>query len=117
SEESAFVTLINNFRAQHGLGPLQVSVALENSAEWMSNDMATKNYFGHTDSLGRDPFQRMSAFGYNHAPAGENIAAGYPDAQNTFNQWLNACDPDASNNCTYAHRMNMLDASFVVMGI
>src|SRR5438045_7236529 len=79
SEESAFLTLINNYRAQNGRGALQVSVALQNSSEWMSNDMATKNYFSHADSLGRDPFIRMQAFGYNHAPAGENIAAGFPD--------------------------------------
>jgi len=116
-EESAFLTLINNFRAQNGAGPLQVSIALENSSAWMSNDMASKNYFGHSDSLGRDPFTRMAAFGYPYAPAGENIAAGYSDAQSTFNQWLTACDADASGNCTYAHRQNMLNQSYVVIGI
>ncbi|HJT88117.1 MAG TPA: PA14 domain-containing protein [Bryobacteraceae bacterium] len=117
SEESAFLTLINNFRAQNGAGPLQVSAALENSSTWMSNDMATKNYFSHTDSLGRDPGTRMAAFGYPYYPWGENIAAGNSDAQSTFNQLATACDPDASGNCTYAHRQNMLNASFVVIGI
>src|SRR5690242_20450106 len=117
SEESSFLTLINAFRAQNGVGSLQVSLALQNSSTWMSTDMATKNYFSHTDSLGRDPFARMNAFGYTHAPAGENIAAGYPDAQNTFNQWLTACDADGLGNCTYAHRVNMLNASYVVIGI
>ncbi len=117
SQQLAFLTLINNYRAQNGAGPLQVSIALQNSSEWMSNDMATKNYFAHTDSLGRDPFTRMAAFGYPYEPAGENIAAGYPDAQNTFNLWQSACDPDGSGNCTYAHRQNMLNPSYVVMGI
>lgn len=117
SEESAFLTLINNFRAQNGAGPLQVSAALENSSTWMSNDMATKNYFSHTDSLGRDPGTRMAAFGYPYYPWGENIAAGNSDAQSTFNQLATACDPDASGTCTYAHRQNMLNASFVVIGI
>ena len=117
SEESAFLTLINNFRAQNGAGPLQISSALEGSSGWMSNDMASKNYFSHTDSLGRDPFTRMSYFGYTHYPEGENIAAGYSDAQNAFNQWLTACDPDGSGNCTYAHRQNMLNPSFQAIGI
>lgn len=117
SEELSFLTLINNYRAQNGAGPLQVSVALENSSTWMSNDMASKNYFSHTDSLGRDPFTRMNAFGYPYYPAGENIAAGYSDAQNTFNLWVNACDPDSSGACTYAHRKNMLSTSYVVIGI
>ena len=117
SEELSFLTLINNYRAQNGAGALQVSVALQNSSTWMSTDMATKNYFSHTDSLGRDPFTRMKAFGYSYLPAGENIAAGYSDAQNTFNLWVNACDPDSSGACTYAHRQNMLNRSYVVMGI
>src|ERR1700736_4850694 len=86
SEQSAFLRLINNYRAQNGVGSLQVSVALENSSQWMSTDMATKNYFSHTDSLGRDPFVRMAAFGYAFVPAGENIAAGNSTAQNTFAQ-------------------------------
>lgn len=117
SEEWAFVTLINNFRAQNGVGPLQVSVALSNSSAWMSNDMATKDYFSHTDSLGRNPGTRFADFNYPYTPWGENIAAGNSDAQNTFNQWLNACDADASGTCTYAHRKNMLYSGFVVMGI
>jgi len=117
TEQSAFLTLINNYRAQNGVAPLQVSLALQQSSQWMSNDMATKNYFSHTDSLGRNPFQRMAAFGYSYTPAGENIAAGYSDAQSTFTQWQNACDPDASGVCTYAHRQNMLSASYKVMGI
>jgi uncharacterized protein YkwD len=64
SEEQAFLTLINNYRQASGLQPLQVSVTLTNASKWMSNDMATKNYFSHTDSLGRDPYQRLIDFGY-----------------------------------------------------
>src|SRR5436305_11923946 len=96
AEQSAFVTLINNYRAQNGAGPLQVSVALQQSSQWMSGDLAAKNYFSHTDSLGRDPFQRMVAFGYSYTPAGENIAAGNCDAQSTFTQRQTSCDPDAT---------------------
>ena len=117
SEEWAFLTLINNFRAQNGSGPLQVSVALESSSKWMSNDLSSKNYFSHTDSLGRSAGARIQAFGYPYFPWGENIAAGYSDAQNAFNQWLNACDADANGQCTYAHRVNMLNGSFKVIGI
>jgi uncharacterized protein YkwD/chitodextrinase len=117
SEEWNFLTLINNYRAQNGAGPLQVSVDLENSSQWMSNDMATNNYASHTDSLGRDPGTRLAAFGYTYTPWGENIAGGYSDAQDTFTQWMYACDPDTSGNCTYAHRKNMLYAGFNVIGI
>lgn len=107
SEQSAFLTLINNYRAQNGAGPLQISVALQNASQWMSGDMAAKGYFSHTDSLGRDPFRRMADFGYSYAPAGENIAAGNASAQSTFNQW------QASS----GHQANMLNAGYKVIGI
>jgi uncharacterized protein YkwD len=117
SEESAFLTLINNYRAQNGVGPLQISAALENSSKWMSGDMAAKNYFSHTDSLGRDPGTRLAAFGYTFFPWGENLAAGYSDAQATLDQWINACDPDGSGACSFGHRRNMLNPSFQAIGI
>jgi uncharacterized protein YkwD/chitodextrinase len=117
SEEWAFLTLINNYRAQNGAGPLAVSVALENSSLWMANDMATKNYASHTDSLGRSPGARLAAFNYTYTPWGENILGGYTTAQDAFTGWQNACDADASGNCTYAHRQNMLNPAFQVIGI
>src|SRR5438876_11128482 len=78
SEEWAFLTIINNFRAQNGLAPLQVSTALCGTSHWMSSDMASKNYFSHIDSLGRDPGGRMAAFGCATNWWGENRAAGCP---------------------------------------
>ena len=117
SEEWAFLTLINNFRAQNGVGPLQVSVALENSSKWMSTDMATKNYISHTDSLGRSTGARLAAFGYTYSPWGENLAAGFSDAQAVLNAFATACDPDAAGNCTYAHRSNMLGTGYRAIGI
>ncbi len=108
AEEQAFLTLINNYRQQNGLTALKASVSLTNASKWMSGDMAAKNYFSHTDSLGRDPFTRMRAFGYNYNTyMGENIAAGYSDAANTFNQWKNSA----------GHNANMLNPNFNVIGI
>jgi uncharacterized protein YkwD len=108
SEERAFVTLINNYRAANGLGSLILSVTITNAAEWMAKDMAEKNYFSHTDSLNRDPFQRMAAFGYpQQGYRGENIAAGNALASATFDQWKNSP----------GHNANMLNANFRIMGI
>lgn len=117
SEESAFLTLINNFRAQNGAGPLRVSAALENSSHWISSDMASKNYASHTDRLGRDPHTRMVAFHYPYTPWGENIAGGVSDARSAFRTWETACDPDGSGKCTYSHRATMLNPNFKVIGI
>ena len=107
SEQALFLSLINSYRSQNGLAPLQVSPTLQTASQWMSTDMATKNYFSHTDSLGRDPFQRMNAFGYNYSYAGENIAAGNSGAQATFNQWQGSP----------GHNQNMLNPNYKAIGI
>ncbi len=109
AEEQAALKLINDYRAQNGLGPLRVSIALTRAADWLSADMAGRNYFSHTDSQGRDPFQRMTAFGYNYNNSyrGENIAAGYGDAARTFNLWRTSA----------GHNAAMLNANFKVIGI
>ena len=83
----------------------------------MSNDMAANNYFSHTDSLGRSTGARLAAFGYTYSPWGENLAAGYADAQSAFTALASACDPDATGACTYAHRQNMLGPAFKAIGI
>jgi uncharacterized protein YkwD len=108
SEEAAFCTLINDYRATKGLPALLVSESLTNASEWHSTDMANKNYFSHTDSLGRDPFKRMTALGYGYSTyRGENIAAGNATASATFDQWKNSS----------GHNANMLNANYKVIGI
>jgi uncharacterized protein YkwD len=117
TDQWTFLTLINQYRAQNGAGPLQVSSTLQNASQWMSADMQAKGYFSHTDSLGRSSGQRIAAFGYTSYTWGENIAAGFSDAQSVLEGWKNACDPDASGRCTYAHRVNMLNPGFAAIGI
>jgi uncharacterized protein (TIGR03437 family) len=108
SEELTVLRLINEYRAQNGLPALKASISLTRAADWMSADMAAKNYFSHTDSTGRDPFARMSAFGYTFATTkGENLAAGYSDAARTFNQWRNSP----------GHNSAMLHKDFRAIGI
>ncbi|HET9476588.1 MAG TPA: CAP domain-containing protein [Dehalococcoidia bacterium] len=107
-EETAFLGLINQYRAANGLGGLSLNETLNTAARWMSDDMATKNYFSHTDSLGRDPPTRMSAFGYTYNTwKGENLAAGVDGAQAAFNLWKSSP----------GHNANMLNANFNVIGV
>lgn len=108
SEEQAFMTLINQWRAQNGAGPLQFTSTLNNAAEWMNNDMGTNNYFSHTDSLGQSPWTRMCNFGYCYNTwRGENIAAGYQTASQVFAAWK----------ASSGHNANMLNPNFKVMGL
>jgi uncharacterized protein YkwD len=107
-EEAAFLALINQYRQSRGLAPLAINPNLTAAAEWMSQDMAAKGYFSHTDSLGRDPFQRMAAFGYTaNTWKGENIAAGYQTAAQVMAGWQSSA----------GHNANMLNGNVTVIGI
>jgi uncharacterized protein YkwD len=107
-DEQALLDLINAHRVDNGLSTLSISSTLTDAAAWMSADMAEKDYFSHTDSLGRDPFQRMSDFGYDYNTwKGENLAAGSDTPQMTFELWRDSP----------GHNANMLNSNFVVVGL
>ena len=69
-------------------GPLTMDKALRCAARMHSADMAKRNFFDHTNPDGLAPWDRMTAAGYAWSTAGENIAAGSPDAQGTMDQWM-----------------------------
>jgi len=107
-EEQAFLGMINQYRAQNGLGALTASGTLNTASLWMSQDMGANAYFSHTDSQGRDPFTRMAAFGYGHNTwKGENLAAGADSAQSAFDLWKGSP----------GHNANMLNGNFKAIGI
>lgn len=107
-EERAFCKQINTYRAQNGLPALKLSVSLTKASKWLSQDMARKDYFDHTDSLGRTFTRRISALGYTGPMRGENIAGGTNgSAVAMFNMWKNSA----------VHRKNMLSPSFKVLGV
>jgi hypothetical protein len=109
AEEALFLTLINNYRVQNGRTPLKISYNLTRASSWKSKDMAQNNYFDHNDlPIGRSWSTRISDCGYNHGTyIGENIAAGYPFAQNVFDAWK----------ASSGHNSNMLSTSFTAIGI
>jgi uncharacterized protein YkwD len=106
--EQAFLDIINQHRASHGLTPLTVSVNLNRSASWMAYDLSSKNYFSHRDSTGRDSQTRIADCGATTA-SGENLAAGtvIDSAHAAFRLWSNSG----------GHNRNMLYANYTQIGI
>jgi len=108
AEEQMFLDLVNAYRSGQGLPTLAIDPQLQAASRWMSADMATNDYFSHYDSLGRDPFQRMDAFGYTYNVwKGENLAAGTAQAQVAFDLWK----------ASPGHNSNMTNALFHGVGI
>jgi len=102
------LNLLNIYRTANGVPALKPSRALTNVAKWMVNDMVFNNYFSHTDSLGRDPFQRMTAFGYTfNTWKGENLAAGYQTGSDVLEGWKTSP----------GHNDNMLGPNYTAVGI
>ncbi len=112
AEEAAFLVLINDYRAQNGLGALAACTSLNRAAQGHSEDMRDKNYFSHTGLDGSSPWERSCDACYElgcgpMTAMAENIAAGNSGADATFTQWKNSP----------GHNANMLGASFKMIGI
>ncbi|WP_438042476.1 CAP domain-containing protein [Sorangium sp. So ce128] len=111
TEEQAFLTIINQYRAQNGLGALSGCTSMNRAAQGHSEDMRDQNYFSHTSLDGRTPWTRMCNACYELGCGGtamaENIAAGNSTAQATFTQWKNSD----------GHNKNMLGSAYKVIGI
>lgn len=89
-------------------GPLTMDPALRCAARKHSADMAARNFFDHINPDGESPWDRMGKAGYGgYSNAGENIAAGSPDAQGTMNQWM-----ESDGHCA-----NIMNPSFEHIGI
>lgn len=99
--------LINQFRADNGVGPLSLSPTLTDAAEFHSRDMAERNYFSH-DLPGIGTWSdNISNYGYPYGTRAENIAAGYSTAADTVQSWIDSP----------GHRANMLDPNLTAIGI
>lgn len=94
----------NVIRAQYGLTLLAMDPALNLSAKAKCDDMVKRNYWDHKDPDGKDPYHFFSEAGASFSKAGENLAFGYNNAQQTLDGWVNSpthkdnlVDPDYTN--------------------
>src|SRR5262245_24649384 len=102
--ESGVLTQINQVRAQHGLGPLRLSVKLNAAARAHSLQMAQDGYFAHESANGSAFWKRVNIF-YSSRPwsywsVGENLLWQSPDVSpsQAIDLWM--ASPE--------HRKNML---------
>lgn len=99
--------LCNAQRVAAGASPLVLDAPLNGVATYRSQDMATRNYFSHTDPDGHSPFWHLTQAGITYRSAGENIAYGYATAEAVVTGWMNSS----------GHRANILNTSFGKLGV
>ena len=110
--ESQILGLINNARAQNGLGALALDNQLNAAALEHSLDMACNAIISHTGSDGTNWYDRVRKQGFaNYNSARENIYVGNPafggDANGAFTWWMNS----------EIHRKTLMNADQKLIGI
>ena len=88
------------------VGSLALDASLNDAAGVHALDMATNDFFSHTGSDGKSPFDRISAAGFPGGAQGENIAAGYSTVAAVVAGWM-----DNPGHCN-----NIMSASYTFMG-
>jgi len=105
--EKQVLELVNQEREKQKLSPLKWNDALANLARAHSEDMVERNFFGHINPDGQDPFARMKTYGIEYSYAAENIAAGHTTAKAVMNSWMNS----------RGHRENILNPDLTELGV
>ena len=97
--EEEVVRLVNEERAKYGLQPLEISEKLMKTARMKSEDMATRNYYSHTDPDGYTMATNLSV--------DENIYASISTAEEAVTGWMNS----------EGHRANILNPNYKYIGV
>ncbi|MBS5734691.1 MAG: hypothetical protein KHW87_08345, partial [Clostridiales bacterium] len=95
----------NNNRIADGQIPLSAPYELCDLADIRAGELT--QLFDHTRPDGQSCFTILNGSNIVYYTAGENIAAGYPDATAVMNGWMTS----------EGHRRNILDSGFSHMGI
>jgi len=108
--EAQTVYYTNLQRAENDLPPLRWNQQLTHAARWFSWDSTENrpaNFCGHTDSLGREAWDRAPLFGYLGWAGAENAYCGLMMPDDAVNGWMNSP----------GHRDNILDPGWREVGL
>jgi uncharacterized protein YkwD len=87
--------------------PLTMDAQLQCAARLHTVDMHDRNFFEHVNPDGEEPWDRITATGYQWGAAGENIAAGQQTAQEVVAGWMSSD----------GHCANIMDPNFTEIGV
>ncbi|WP_051189098.1 CAP domain-containing protein [Halalkalibacillus halophilus] len=105
--EQEVLELVNEERAERGLGDLEFSNETAVVAREKSRDMSENDYFAHQSPTYGSPFDMLNQFGVQYRAAGENIAMGQRSPEQVMEGWMNSD----------GHRANILKEEFTHLGV
>lgn len=79
--------LINQYRHESGLKPLQLNAALTDAAKEHSRDLAKWDRISHYGSDGSNPWDRVKRTGYKPRLAAENVGTGQVSFSEVLRGW------------------------------
>jgi len=115
--ESGMFNLINADRQKNGQSPLRQSSRLSKVAREFAQDMATRNFFDHTDPSGRSPHDRARLAGIE-CMIFENIA--YHVGPLSWGDMVRGAEAEMMSeppNDPHNHRGNILRPDHAVVGV
>lgn len=101
------VAITNRVRSQNNLSTLRPNWQLDLAASQKLDDMINKGYFAHVSPIGLTPWFWIKTADYTYETAGENLAIGFPSAEDTVRAWINS----------ESHKANILNAQYQDTGI
>lgn len=101
------ITATNDARSQNGLPPLKSNFKLDNAASEKLNDMLKNGYFAHISPTGVTPWFWIKQSQYPYSIAGENLAVGFFNADDTVRAWMDSP----------SHKANLLNSEYQEIGI
>jgi uncharacterized protein YkwD len=104
--QERMLSQVNSLRAAAGAPALTWCDRLGATAQDYATVMAQTGHYGHVGADGSEPWDRMTAHGYQWHGAAENIAAGYDDVDSVMVGWRNSS----------GHYANIVNPSFEHVG-
>jgi len=101
----------NTYRVANGCPALRVNTILMGTAQGHSQEMALRDYVGHTSADGTSPWDRIKAAGYTYRLVAENIAWGATSPEQVVDAWFFESPPND------AHRKNILNCGLREIGV
>jgi len=95
-EPAQALGLVNAYRAEKGLPPLDLDPQLKAAALAHAQDLADHDRISHFGSDGSDPWERVQRTGFDPKVAAENVGTGQLSFGELFREWKRS--PDHNSN-------------------